>query len=340
MAESDGASRDLRDAFADALVELGHERPDVVVLDADLNTSSKTVRFMDAFPSRFIQVGIAEQDLFGIAAGLALEGFIPFPSTFAVFAARRALDQIAISICYPRLNVKIPGSYVGLPTSRAGASHNAIEDVAVFRALPNMLVADPGDNADLRAVMRTAVETPGPVYFRVTRLTVPRLFGSDHQFEWGRGELVREGTDVTIAATGVMTSVALRAVDLLRDDGIDAELLHLASIKPLDDDLVRQSAGKTGCVVTAENASVLGGLGDAVLEALESDPVPLERIGVRDRWVDSGGIDDLFTEHHMQPRDIADAVRRVIALRRRRARGAAGVTEDALRVETEGEGHQ
>jgi transketolase len=331
---------DLRDAFAATLVELGRERADVVVLDADLNTSSKTVKFMDAFPTRFIQVGIAEQDLFGIAAGLALEGFIPFPSTFAVFAARRALDQIAISICYPKLNVKIPGSYVGLPTSRAGASHNAIEDIAVFRTLPNMRVADPGDNADLRAVMRTAVETPGPVYFRVTRLTVPTLFGSDHRFEWGRGQVIREGADVTLAATGVMTSVALRAVDLLRDDGIDAELLHLASIKPLDGDLIRRSAEKTGCVVTAENASVLGGFGDAVLEALESEPVPLERIGVRDRWVDSGGIDDLFTEHHMQPRDIADAARRVIALRRRRAHITGGAPDEALTTAIEGDAHE
>jgi transketolase len=339
MAASDAARGDLRDAFADALVELGHERPDVIVLDADLNTSSKTVKFMDAFPTRFIQVGIAEQDLFGIAAGLALEGFIPFPSTFAVFAARRALDQIAISICYPKLNVKIPGSYVGLPTSRAGASHNAIEDIAVFRTLPNIRVADPGDNADLRAVMRTAVETPGPVYFRVTRLTVPPLFGRDHRFEWGHGEVVRGGTAVTLAATGVMTSLAVRAADLLRDDGIDAEVLHLASIKPLDGDLVRQSAAKTGCVVTAENASILGGFGDAVLEALESDPVPVERIGVRDRWVDSGGIDDLFTEHQMQPRDIADAAQRVMALRRR-ARGAVGSARGAFSVAIEGEGHQ
>src|SRR5262249_42930477 len=156
---------------------------------------------------------------------------------------------------------------------------------------PNMLVADPGDNADLRAVMRTAVETPGPVYFRVTRLTVPPLFSGEHRFEWGHGEIVREGADVTLAATGVMTSLAIRAADLLRDDGTDGEILHLASIKPLDSELVRQSAAKTGCVVTAENASVLGGFGDAVLEALESDPVPVERIGVRDRWVDSGGID-------------------------------------------------
>ncbi len=167
---------EMRQAFGDALVELGSEREDILVIDADLDTSTRTSIFRDAFPDRFIQVGIAEQNLMGIAAGLALEGFIPFPSTFASFATRRALDQIALSICYPRLNVKIPGSYVGLPTSRAGASHTCIEDIAVMRALPHMRVADPGDNAELRGVIRAAVESPGPVYFRVTRTTLRDIF--------------------------------------------------------------------------------------------------------------------------------------------------------------------
>ncbi len=321
MAASDLAGHpEMRDAFGAALVELGRERPDVFVLDADLNTSSKTNLFLDAFPARFIQVGIAEQDLFGIAAGLALEGFIPFPSTFAVFAARRALDQIAISIAYPRLNVKIPGSYVGLPTSRAGASHNSVEDIAVMRAVPNMLVADPGDNADLRAVVRAAAETPGPVYFRVTRLNVPDMFDVDHEFRWGHGEIVRAGNDVSLFSTGIMTSLCLRAADLLEGEGISGEVVHLASIKPLDAELVRRSASKTGCAVTAENATVIGGFGSAVLEALEEDPVPIRRIGVRDRWVDSGGIDDLFTHHGMQPTDIASAARGLVERKLRRQR--------------------
>lgn len=317
MAASEGRSRpELRDAFAAALVELGREREDVIVLDADLNTSSKTDQFMEAFPNRFIQVGIAEQNLFGIAAGLAMEGFVPFPSTFAVFATRRALDQIAISIAYPKLNVKIPGSYVGLPTSRAGASHNAIEDIAVFRALPNMLVADPGDASDMRAVMRSAVATPGPVYFRVARLDVPDLFGPGHAFEWGRGEVLRSGGDVTIAATGIMTGLALKAAELLSAAGVQAEVLHLASIKPIDRELLAASTTKTGCLVTAENASIIGGFGSAVLEALETQPVPTYRIGVRDRWVDSGAMQDLFAEHRMHPRDIAAAAQSVFAARR------------------------
>jgi transketolase len=318
MAENKPVNKiEMRDAFGNAMVEVGRKYPQVVVLDADLNTSSKIVYFKKAFPDRFFQVGIAEQNLFGIAAGLALTGFIPFPSTFAVFASRRALDQIAISICYPKLNVKIPGSYVGLPTSRAGASHNCIEDIAIMRVIPNMRVADPGDNHDLRAIIETAILTDGPVYFRITRLTVDDIFGADHQFEWGKGRLLRGGQDVTLFGTGMMTSLCLRAADLLAQEGIDAEVIHLASIKPIDRELISDSAGRTGCAVTAENASVVGGFGSAVLEVLaETHPVPLRRIGVQDCWVDSGGIDELFTYHKMQPGDIAAAARQVVAMKR------------------------
>lgn len=317
MAANNAAPRgplEMRDTFGHMLVELGAEYPNMVMLDADLNTSSKAVYFKKAYPDRFIQVGIAEQNLFGIAAGLALTGYIPFPSTFAVFATRRALDQIAISICYPRLNVKIPGSYVGIPTSRAGASHNCIEDIAVMRALPNMKVADAGDNADLRAIMRAAMETPGPVYFRVTRYTLPDLFPANHTFEWGRGHRLRSGADVTLLGTGLMTGRCLEAADLLAREGIAADVLHMGSIKPLDRALLEESVRTTGCAVSAENATVVGGFGAAVAEALsETHPVPLHHIGVQDRWIDSGGIDELFTHHHMQPRDIAEAARHVIA---------------------------
>jgi transketolase len=274
--------------------------------------------FKQAYPERFIQVGIAEQNLFGISAGLALSGFIPFPSTFAVFASRRALDQIAISICFPNLNVKIPGSYVGLPTSRAGASHNCIEDIVVMRALPNMRVADPADAADLRAVMLHAAAVDGPVYFRITRLTIPPIFGKDHTFEWGKGVVVREGCDVTLFGTGIMTSFCLSAADMLAEQEISAEVVHLASIKPIDRELILASAARTGCAVTAENATINGGFGSAVMEVLAEDfPVPVRRIGVRDRWVDSGGIKELFTHHGMQPEDIAAAAKTVIQMRSR-----------------------
>lgn len=316
MAENNfnGNAVEMRDAFGQGLVELGKQYPNMIMLDADLHTSSKATMFKKAYPDRFIQVGIAEQNLFGISAGLALSGFMPFPSTFAVFASRRALDQIAISICFPNLNVKIPGSYVGLPTSRAGASHNCIEDIAVMRALPNMRVADPADAADLRAIMRAAAEVHGPVYFRIARLAMPPIFGPDHKFEWGKGVTLREGRDVTLFGTGIMTTFCLNAADLLASEGIAAEVIHLGSIKPIDRDLIAASVARTGCAVSAENATINGGFGSAVAEVLgEECPVPLQRIGVRDRWADSGGIKELFTHHGMQPEDIAAAARKVIA---------------------------
>ncbi len=310
MGESSPA--EMREMFGQTLVELGIMYPQMLVLDADLHTSSKAGYFKAAFPARFLQVGIAEQNLFGIAGGLAIENFIPFPCTFAAFAARRALDQIAITICYPNLNVKIPGSYVGLPTSRAGASHNCVEDIAVMRSLPNMRVADPGDNADLRAVMHAAMHTEGPVYFRVTRARLPDLFGPGHAFEWGKGVVLRPGQDVTLFGTGMMTQLCLQAAGLLEQEGIEAEVVHLASIKPIDSALIAASAGKTGCAVSAENATIIGGFGAAIAEVLaETAPVPLARIGVRDRFVTSGGTRDLFCLHHMLPEDIAQAAKEV-----------------------------
>jgi len=311
MAENKTA--ELRDVFGQTLVELGKEYPQLLVLDADLHTSSKSSYFRNAFPDRFLQVGIAEQNLFGIAAGLALEGFIPIPSTFAAFAARRALDQIAISICYPGLNVKIPGSYVGLPTSRAGASHNCIEDIAIMRSLPNMQVADPGDNADIRAIMRASLKVDGPVYFRVTRSIFPDLFSPNHTFEWGKGEILRSGKDVSLFGTGMMTGLCIKAANLLEQVGIDAEVVHLASIKPIDNELISASASRTGCAVTAENASIIGGFGAAVAEVLvESVPIPMARIGVRDQFVNSGSTGDLFRIHQMLPEDIAQAAQTVL----------------------------
>jgi transketolase len=320
MAENSQAGKpvEMRDAFGDMLVELGQAYPQMVVLDADLHTSSKAQYFKKAFPDRFIQVGIAEQNLFGIAAGLALSGFIPFPSTFAVFASRRALDQVAISICYPRLNVKIPGSYVGLPTSRAGTSHNCIEDIAIMRSLPHIKIADPGDNADLRAIMKAAVETDGPVYFRITRYTLPTLFSTNHSFEWGKGVIIRQGKDVSLFGTGMMTSFCMEAAMALEKEDIHAEVVHLASIKPIDRELILNSVSHTGCAVSAENATIIGGFGAAVAEVLgEEYPVPLMRIGVKDKWVDSGGTQQLFIHHEMQPSDIVAAAKKAIELKNR-----------------------
>lgn len=313
VSENPAAPQEMRDVFGETLVALGRIYPKMVVLDADLHTSSKAGYFKEAYPDRFIQVGIAEQNMFGIAAGLALSGFIPFPSTFAVFASRRALDQIGISICFPKLNVKIPGSYVGIPTSRAGASHNCIEDIAVMRSMPNMRVADAGDNQDLKAIMRAVMEVDGPVYFRVTRYTLPDLFGEEHTFEWGKGHVLQEGEDVTLFGTGLMTGKCMEAAELLRKDKIKAEVIHLGSIKPIDGELIEKSVKKTGCAVTAENATIIGGFGSAIAEVLgERSPAPLHRIGVRDKWVDSGGIEELFVHHGMQPEDIAKAAKGVM----------------------------
>lgn len=316
--KSAGSSLEMREVFGQSLVRMGEDYEAMIVLDADLHTSSKAVYFKKRFPDRFVQCGIAEQNLFGISAGLALSGYIPFPSTFAVFASRRALDQIAISICFPKLNVKIPGSYVGIPTSRAGASHNCLEDIAVMRSLPNMKVADAGDNADLKAIMQAAIDVEGPVYFRVTRYTLPTLFGDDHVFQWGKGHILEEGEDVTLFGTGLMTGKCMEAAEILRSKGIHADVIHLGSIKPIDEDIIEASVRKTGCAVTAENATIIGGLGSAVAEVLgERCPVPLQRIGVRDRWIDSGGIDELFRHHAMCPEDIAAAAEKVLESKKR-----------------------
>ncbi len=305
---------EMRDAFGQSLVDLGEKYKKMIFLDADLHTSTKATMFKNRFPQRFYQVGIAEQNLFGMAAGLALEGFMPMPSTFACFASRRALDQIAISIAFPGLNVKIPGSYVGIPTSRAGGSHNCIEDIAIMRAMPNMMVVDPGTNRELSSVMTAAAEHNGPVYFRITRYAVPELFGEGHTFEWGKGQVIREGTDVTLFGTGIMTHHNIRAAKALSEKGIDAEVIHLASIKPIDSDLIIRSTRKTKCAVTAENASVNGGFGDAVLTVLgEHNPVSLKKIGVKDQFIESGGIEELFTHYNMQPSDIIAAAESVIS---------------------------
>ncbi len=306
-----GAGQEMRRAFSEELVELGRSEPRIVVLDNDVGLTSLSDAFKQVFPDRYIDMGIAEKNLFGTAAGLAASGYIAMPTTFAVFATRCALDQMTISICYPNLNVKIPAHYIG--GSRAGASHIAIEDLAVMRALPNMRVADPADNHELRAVMRAALEVEGPVYYRVSKLALPDIFGADHRFTWGRGIILREGRDVSIFTTGMMTTMALAAVELLAAEGISAELVHLASVKPIDADLIAASAGKTGCAVSAENASIHGGFGAAVAEVLgERRPVPLRRIGYRDEWVHSGSIEQILDRHGLRPADIARAARDAI----------------------------
>lgn len=308
---------ELRKVFGSYLVELGETDDRLVVLDNDSDTTTESVQFHRRFPDRFLEMGIAEKNIFGTAAGLATMGFIPFPTIFATMAVRCALDQVTISICYPRLNVKIPGHYVG--GSKAGASHIPVEDIAVMRALPNMRVADPADASELKAVMRAAIDTDGPVYFRVSKLAHPSLPGSSATFEWGRGRIVREGTDVTLFATGMMTAIALHAAEILEEASISALVVHLSSIKPFPAELVADCAARTGAGVTVENASIYGGLGSAIAETLaERQPVPLVRVGLPDTWVHSGSVQQIFARYGLQADDIAKAAISVLERRDRR----------------------
>ncbi len=316
MSEAGGAM-EMRKAFAEELVALGAEEARLVVLDNDVGLTSQSQSFREAYPDRYIDLGIAEKNLFGTAAGLATSGFIPMPTTFAAFATRCALDQVSISIAYPALDVKITGHYIG--GSRAGSSHIALEDLAVYRALPNMRVADPVDNAELRRVMRAALATPGPIYFRVSKLAVPDVLEPGTSFGWGVGLRLREGRDVSLFATGLMTTISLRAAELLANDGIDAEVVHLASVKPIDVELIAASAARTGAAVSAELATVNGGFGSAIAEVLgERCPVPLRRIGYQDVWPHGGSIEQQFERYHLRPTDIAKAAHEVIEAKRSR----------------------
>jgi transketolase len=324
---SEAAGREMRRAFSDELVALGAQEPRLVVLDNDVGLTSLSQPFRERFPERYIDLGIAEKNLFGTAAGLAAAGFVAMPTTFAVFATRCALDQVSISIAYPDLDVKIPGHYIG--GSRAGTSHIAIEDLAVYRTLPNMRVADPADNGELVRVMRAAMATPGPVYFRVSKLAVPDVLQAGSAFEWGQGLVVRRGRDVTLFGTGLMTAMCLRAADRLADDGIDAEVVHLASIKPLDAELVAASGARTGAAVTAELASINGGLGSAVAEALvERHPVPMRRVGYRDVWPHSGSIDQILERYGLLPGDIVAAAMEAVDAKQART-GLGGLAASA-----------
>lgn len=310
-----GVALEMRRVFAEELVAIGRADERVVVLDNDSGLTTLSDPFRQVLPERYLDLGIAEKNLFGTAAGLAASGLIPYPTVFAAFAARCANDQLAISICYPALNVKIPGHYIG--GSRAGASHIAIEDLALMRALPNLRVADPADGHELRAVMRAAHDIDGPVYYRVSKLALPDVFAPGHTFQWGAGVVLREGRDVTLFGTGMMTAMSLRAADLLAADGIRAEVVHLASIKPIDADLIVASVDRTGCAVASENASINGGFGSAVAEVLgERRPAPLRRIGYRDRWVHSGSISQVLTEYGLRPANIAAAALEAIAAKR------------------------
>ena len=308
------ASIATRDAYGEALAELGAVNENIVVLEADLSKSTKTCDFRKVYPERFINVGIAEQNMLGIAAGLAAAGKVPFASTFAVFAAGRAYDQIRNSIAYPNLNVKIAATHAGLTVGEDGGSHQMLEDIALMRALPNMTVIVPADGIETKQVIQAAAEYEGPVYIRMGRPKVPVLFGEEYKFEIGKGVLMKDGADVTLVGTGIMVSKAMEAAELLAAEGISAAVVNISTIKPLDAELIIAQAQKTGAVVTCEEHTICGGLGSAVAEVLvENCPVPMARVGVEDKFGESGLPDELLEKYGLSASNIAAKAKAVIA---------------------------
>ena len=286
-----------REAFGRTLVELGKRNQNVVVFDADVCTSTRTCLFRDAFPERFFQMGVAEQNMISAAAGMStVSGLIPWVSTFAVFASKRALDQVSISVAYPRRNVKINGSYGGIPTGKAGATHQAVQDIAIMRSMPNMTVIVPIDGVEVERAVYAATEYLGPVYLRTTRHETPVVLNREtYRFQWGKAVMLREGKDVTLIGTGVKSVLALDAAGVLEKKGIDARVLHIHTIKPIDREAIIKAAEETCGIVTMENHSVIGGLGGAVSEVLTDErPVILKRIGIPDTFGESGDDDQIF----------------------------------------------
>ena len=303
-----------RAAYGETLVELVDEGADVVAVEADLSGSTTTAKLGAAYPDRLFNVGIAEQDMVGVAAGLALTGHVAFTGSFAVFGTGRVYDQIRNTVCYAKLDVKIAPTHAGVSVGPDGGSHQMVEDIALMRVLPSMRVLVPADYAAAKAAIRLAAETPGPVYVRMGRASVPCVYDADASFELGRAHVLRDGSDVTIVACGVEIDQALKAADLLAAEGISAEVIDAFSIKPLDEEAILASVAKTGCVVTAEEHSVIGGLGGAVAECLaEHRPAPLERVGMKDVFGTSGEFEELLVEFSLDAASIAAAAKKAIS---------------------------
>lgn len=307
----------VRDAFGKALVEAARRDPRIVVLDADLASSTRVTYFAEAFPDRYFQVGIAEQNMTGMAAGLALMGKIPFTSTFGVFNSRRVCDQVAMSVAHPRLPVKLIGAYSGILSGNNGATHQAVEDVAIMRAIPGMVVIDPVDAAEASGVVKAVIEYDGPVYLRMSRDAWPEVTPPGYEFGIGKAVLLRPGDGVALVCSGMMASLSLQAADNLATRGISAAVLHMPTIKPLDVETLVELARKARCVVTAENHSIIGGLGGAVTEALaEHCPVPVKRVGLQDTYGECGSNDELIEKYGLSADHILKAALDVVARKR------------------------
>ena len=304
-----------RESYGNALKDLAEEFPNLVVLDADLAEATKTGIFKKAYPDRHIDCGIAECNMMGIAAGLSLAGKIPFCSSFAMFAAGRAFEQVRNSIGYPHLNVKIGATHAGISVGEDGASHQCNEDLALMRTIPGMVVMCPSDDIEAKAAVRAALEYEGPVYIRFGRAAVPVINDTpDYKFEIGKGTVVREGADVTIVATGICVDSAIGAAEKLAADGINAEVINICTIKPLDKDIIINSAKKTGKVVTVEEHSVIGGLGSAVCDALaESLPTPVKKLGMQDIFGESGPAGELIAKYGLDAQGVYASVKEFLA---------------------------
>lgn len=305
-----------RDAYGAALKELG-TRDDILVLDADLAKATKTITFKKEFPEKFIDCGIAEGNMMGVAAGLAASGYTVFASSFAMFAAGRAFEQVRNSIAYPKLNVKIGATHAGISVGEDGASHQCCEDIALMRSIPGMVIINPADDVEAKAAVHAAAAHDGPVYMRFGRLAVPRVNSEDYKFELGKGVELRSGNDVTIVATGLMVNEALIAADALKEEGIDARVINIHTIKPIDKDILVKAAKETGAIVTAEEHSIIGGLGSAVCEALSDEyPVPVVRLGVNDTFGKSGPALELLKIFGLDSTNIIEKAKKALSLKK------------------------
>jgi len=300
-----------RQSYGEALIELGKEHDDLVVLDADLAAATHTGQFRDVFPKRHINCGIAECNMMGIAAGIAATGKVPFASTFAMFAAGRAFEQVRNSIGYPHLNVKIGATHAGISVGEDGATHQCNEDIALMRTIPEMTIINPSDDIEAKAAVKAAYELDGPVYLRFGRLPVPIINdNSDYKFELGKGVVLKEGRDIAIIATGLCVSSALKAADLLKADGIDAKVINIHTIKPIDEKLISETAKECKKIVTVEEHSIIGGLGSAVCEVLcDREPVPVKRIGINDVFGESGPALELLKKYELDSEGIYQRIK-------------------------------
>ena len=307
-----------REAYGKALAALANTNENVVVLDADLSKSTKTADFKAVAPEKFFNMGIAEGNMMGVAAGLSTCGKVPFVSTFAMFAAGRAFEQIRNSICYPKLNVKVCATHAGLTVGEDGASHQAIEDISLMRSVPNMVVINPADDIETEAAIKAVAEMEGPCYVRLGRMAVSRVNDeANYNFVIGKGITLAEGNDVAIIATGIMVEAALEAKGELAKEGINARVINIHTIKPIDEELIIKAAKETGVIVTAEEHSIIGGLGSAVAEVVsENCPVPVLRVGVKDTFGESGKPNELLEKYGLTSKDIVNKVKKALELKK------------------------